>query len=57
MLETNGIDRVDNAGSYSPTNTRPACWTCNRMKGVMSEAGFFAHIRDLYQNLSAKGLL
>jgi hypothetical protein len=27
-----GIDRVDNSKGYTPVNSVPCCWECNRMK-------------------------
>lgn len=28
----NGLDRKDNALGYTPTNSAPCCWECNRIK-------------------------
>lgn len=47
---TNGIDRVDSAGGYTPDNVISACWTCNRMKGVMKMCDFITHIKKIYEN-------
>ena len=36
----NGIDRVDNAVGYVPSNCVPCCTTCNLMKGCMDALTF-----------------
>lgn len=34
----NGVDRVDNALGYEPSNCVPCCSTCNKIKGQVSRA-------------------
>jgi hypothetical protein len=50
-LYTNGLDRRNNEPFYNESNVVPCCWTCNKMKGTMTEAEFKAHLqllRDQY---------
>lgn len=37
----NGIDRLDNSLGYSENNTVTCCSVCNKIKGHMSELGFY----------------
>lgn len=41
----NGIDRVDNALGYVPSNVVTACKTCNFAKRTMSKSDFLAWVR------------
>jgi len=45
--ECKGIDRVDSDKNYTKNNCVPCCWTCNRMKGVLSVKEFKNHVRKL----------
>ena len=40
----NGLDRKNNELGYTPENAVPACYTCNRAKGTLSEEEFLAWI-------------
>lgn len=40
-----GIDRVNNAHGYEPSNVVPCCFDCNRAKGTKSRAEFLNHAR------------
>lgn len=42
-----GIDRINSKAGYSADNARPCCWICNNMKGALTEADFFAHVKLL----------
>jgi hypothetical protein len=46
-----GIDRVDNAIGYTPSNSVPCCSRCNRMKWVLSAADFTEHVRRIHDHL------
>ncbi len=39
-----GIDRVDNDKGYTPENTVPCCWECNRRKGRSSREHFLGWV-------------
>lgn len=43
-----GIDRVDSQLTYQANNVVPACWTCNRAKGNMSQHQFLSHVRKVF---------
>lgn len=43
----NGIDRFDNIIGYQLSNCVPCCWTCNRMKGKLSNKDFLQHIKNI----------
>lgn len=43
-----GVDRIDSSLGYTSNNVRPCCWTCNRMKGNMTEEEFYSHVRRIY---------
>lgn len=45
----NTVDRLDNSLSYTRENCVPACWVCNRAKGVMSYEKFLAWIRKTHE--------
>jgi hypothetical protein len=45
VFSYNGIDRVDNSEGYTQANCVACCGICNRMKGVMSQAEFVAHLK------------
>ena len=46
-----GLDRVDNTKGYTPENTVPCCFTCNRSKYTMTLEDFINHINKIYNNL------
>ena len=48
----NGIDRVDNSEGYVPSNVVPCCIKCNKMKGKLSENGFFEHLSKILKTYS-----
>lgn len=48
----NGIDRVDNAVGYIPSNCVPCCHDCNRAKLCMSVAEFKALIMRIAERIS-----
>jgi hypothetical protein len=43
----NGVDRKDQSVGYEPGNVIASCWTCNRMKGVMSYELFTAQAKKI----------
>lgn len=43
-----GIDRKDNAIGYTIDNCVSACWTCNKLKNVMSDSDFLEAITNIY---------
>jgi 5-methylcytosine-specific restriction endonuclease McrA len=43
----NGIDRLDCNEHYVYENCVPCCWTCNRMKGKLSETEFLEHAKNI----------
>lgn len=47
----NGIDRVDSALGYTPTNCVPCCTACNRAKSSMTLADFKEWARRVYRHL------
>lgn len=47
----NGIDRVNNDFGYELTNCVPCCWTCNRMKGKLSNQDFIQHIKNIFNKM------
>jgi hypothetical protein len=42
-----GLDRVDNAGPYSPDNTVVSCYVCNRMKWTDTLDDFHVAVRNV----------
>ena len=42
-----GIDRIDSKRGYELGNVRSCCWVCNRMKHVLTDAEFMAHIKQI----------
>jgi hypothetical protein len=40
-----GIDRVDNAIGYEPSNVVPCCALCNRAKGALTAQAFYAWMK------------
>ena len=40
-----GIDRVDNRKGYTPLNSVPCCWTCNRAKSNMTYKEFQEYLK------------
>ncbi len=49
----NGLDRKDNDKGYTPDNTLPCCWRCNRAKQKDTYADFMKWIKQVtsHQNL------
>jgi hypothetical protein len=43
----NGIDRLNQQGSYTTENTVSCCWTCNFMKGVMDPRTFIEKCKKI----------
>jgi 5-methylcytosine-specific restriction endonuclease McrA len=43
----NGIDRIDSNKGYTMDNCVSCCWTCNRMKGNMTQQNFLEHISKI----------
>lgn len=42
-----GIDRIDSSQGYVAANVRPCCWTCNRMKGDLTEGQFVEQLKRI----------
>lgn len=42
-----GIDRIDSSGDYTPHNTAPSCWMCNRMKNDLNIRVFLRHVATI----------
>jgi 5-methylcytosine-specific restriction endonuclease McrA len=53
-LRTVGIDRKDSSGIYERSNIVPACWTCNRSKGELTEEQFANKIIAQYEYYASK---
>ena len=49
ILKCNGIDRVDNSKGYTVDNSAPCCKFCNTAKNTMSEDGFYAWVKRVYE--------
>ena len=47
----NGIDRLDNSGDYTATNTVTCCSLCNRAKHTMGFEAFRAWIARVYHHI------
>jgi hypothetical protein len=45
----NGIDRIDNAVGYLPTNVRTACKACNSMKSSRDLKEFLLLVKNIYE--------
>lgn len=43
----NGIDRIDSNKGHTMDNCVSCCWTCNRMKGNMTQQNFLEHISKI----------
>lgn len=54
VIVYSGLDRLDPAQGYSPTNTVPCCFTCNRAKFQMSEAEFVAWVARVASHLDRR---
>lgn len=50
----NGVDRVDSSVGYTVENAVSCCATCNRMKGVLSQADFIAKARQIVEKQGFK---
>lgn len=48
-VRLNGIDRLNQQGSYTTENTVPCCWTCNFMKGCMDPMTFIEQSKKVAQ--------
>ena len=46
-VRLNGIDRLNQQGSYITENTVPCCWTCNFMKGCMDPLTFIEQSKKI----------
>lgn len=46
----NGVDRMNNARGYTPSNCVPCCYKCNMLKGVRGESEFLSHIKKINEN-------
>jgi hypothetical protein len=46
-VRLNGIDRLNQQGSYTTENTVPCCWTCNFMKGCMDPLTFIEQSKKI----------
>lgn len=46
----NGIDRVDSNKGYTPKNSVPCCYDCNRTKSDLSHAAFLSYLARLVAN-------
>lgn len=46
-VRLNGIDRLNQQGSYTTENTVPCCWTCNFMKGCMDPKTFIEKCKKI----------
>ncbi len=46
----NGLDRVDNALGYTPTNVVACCGLCNWIKRDLSQAQFLAAVARIYHH-------
>lgn len=44
----NGIDRIDNALGYEPSNCVTACRVCNIMRGGLSQEDFLRQINNIH---------
>ena len=44
----NGLDRVDNSIGYIASNVVPCCYTCNKMKGVLTKEDFMEHLNSIF---------
>lgn len=50
----NGIDRVDNADSYTVENSVSCCTTCNSAKGTKTVVDFVAWVEKVHAHLSSQ---
>lgn len=46
-VRLNGIDRLNQQGTYTTENTVPCCWTCNFMKGCMDPKTFIEKCKKI----------
>jgi hypothetical protein len=46
----NGIDRLNREQGYTFDNVVSCCWSCNRMKGPLSEEEFYQRIEKIQAN-------
>jgi len=51
-LLMNGLDRVDNAQGYTPTNVVSCCTDCNWMKGNFDLSDFLRHVERIHLHQS-----
>lgn len=52
----NGIDRIDNADGYTPSNTVPCCIFCNRAKNKYALSDFYRKIRLIHMKMESRGI-
>ncbi len=52
IVDTIGIDRIDNDKHYTFDNVIRCCVTCNKMKSNIEPYKFFEHISKIAKNLS-----
>lgn len=48
VINTVGLDRVDNSKGYEIDNIVPCCWNCNDMKSNLTTKEFISHAFDIY---------
>ena len=48
----NGLDRVDNSIGYIESNVVPCCYTCNKMKGVLTKEDFMEHLNSIFTRIA-----
>jgi hypothetical protein len=53
-IACNGIDRIDNDGSYTSTNVQTLCKTCNFAKAQLSQGDFEAYLNSIRLNSLVK---
>lgn len=53
-MKRSGIDRIDSSIGYELRNCVPCCWTCNRMKGNLTQEEFLKKIEMIYNWLGKK---
>jgi hypothetical protein len=49
-----GIDRADNSKGYVVGNCVPCCWTCNQMKGRLTQSQFLSKVGQIGRHWSQR---